>query len=183
MALLAWLAVTGAGPGPGGPTPGDTTDAVVVRRPVAAGAPIGTADLAVAHVPTRLVPEGGHRAVADVAGRTATTDLVVGEIVVDRRLAPEGVQGVAATLPAGRRAVPVPLSGPVPGLAVGHHVDLLAPSAASATPSARAVARDAVVLSVDGEVALVSVADDEAAAVAAASATGALVPAIVGATR
>ncbi|HZQ26633.1 MAG TPA: SAF domain-containing protein, partial [Acidimicrobiales bacterium] len=84
---------------------------LVVRRPVPAGAVVGRDDVGRGRVPARFVPVGGLRAgaAASAVGRTALVDLVVGEVVVARRLSGLDVQGVAALVPAGRRAVVVPV--------------------------------------------------------------------------
>jgi Flp pilus assembly protein CpaB len=60
-------------------------------------------------------------------GSVVRQPVLAGEALVAERLAPQGLTGVAALVPAGHRAVAVPL-GPVaaPPLAVGDLVDVLA---------------------------------------------------------
>jgi Flp pilus assembly protein CpaB len=90
--------------------PGDLVDgsAVEVRRlPEAAVAPQALAE-----------PPSGSMVRQPVAA---------GEPLVPERLAPQGLTGVAALVPAGHRAVAIPI-GPLaaPPLTVGDHVDVLA---------------------------------------------------------
>jgi Flp pilus assembly protein CpaB len=92
--------------------------------PIAAGTTI-TADLVtVRTLPAAAVPEGALR--EPPVGRTAAADIVLGEVLVDARVAPDGLRGVAALLPAGWRALAVPsTSAGLPPLAVGDVVDVL----------------------------------------------------------
>jgi Flp pilus assembly protein CpaB len=100
----------------------------VVRRPVAAGAVVGAADVGVVVMPGRLVPLGAVLSVDAAVGREALVALSPGEVVLRRRLAPDGLTGPAALVPPGWRAVAVPVSSDAAALrlAVGDAVDVLA---------------------------------------------------------
>ena len=158
----------------------------VVARPVDAGAVIGAGDVSVRLVPRSLVPAGVVSGVNDAVGRAALVPLVPGEAVQAGRLAPTGLRGVAALLPAGARALAIPVGPGTPPLERGDHVDVLAsfePSdAPDAGPPTFAVAVGAPVLAVasDGEKAVtVAVSADEAPRVAFAITHGAVTLALV----
>jgi Flp pilus assembly protein CpaB len=157
----------------------------VVVAPVPAGAEVPASAVELADRPGSTVPD------ADVArawdGRTALVDLVPGEVLLAARVAPDGVVGAAALLPAGQRALAV-AGGPGgrPPLRIGDHVDLLATLAAAPDDAAggrtEVVAEDALVLHVDEEADTVTVAvpAEEAPAVASAVATGTVTLALSG---
>ena len=111
---------------------------VVLVGAVAAGDRIEATDVELRSLPAALLPA---TAVTDPPiGRVATDDLYPGEVLVEERVAPEGVQGAAALLPPGSRALAVPSGPGTPPLLVGDTVDVLAtydpllfdPAAASA---------------------------------------------------
>lgn len=88
---------------------------------------------------------------------------------------PATAPGLAASLPAGTRAVAVPADRPAPPLEPTQRVDVLAPSAskdvpedAGATPSVEVLARGAVVLAVDDRRISIAVPEAQAPAVVAA---------------
>jgi Flp pilus assembly protein CpaB len=154
---------------------GSSVRVVVVARAVAAGEVIEAADVAVETRPVAVVPDGAVD--APPVGRVATATLVAGEVVVDARVAPAGLSGVAAVVPEGWRALAVPtstsgLGAPVPPLAAGDRVDLLAPDV---------VAADAVVVAVGDGAVTVAVPGDDVAAVAEALATAVVTVALRGA--
>ena len=162
----------------------------VVARPVDAGAVIGAGDVSVRLVPRTLVPGDG--AVArgrSWLGRAALVPLVPGEVVLARRLAPDGLQGVTALLPPGARALAIPVGPGTPPLDRGEHVDVLAsfePSPApDAGPPTFPVALGAPVLAVAGDAGggeksvTVAVGADEAPRVAFAITHGAVTLALV----
>jgi Flp pilus assembly protein CpaB len=138
--------------------------------------------VAAVDVPARFVPVGGLRGGQGAVGRTALVDLVPGEVVVGRRLAGLDVQGVAALVPAGRRAVVVPVGEAGVVAHPGDRVDVLATfeaDPASGDPTI-AVARGALVLDVREGAVTLAVATAEAPrlafALARATVTLALVP-------
>ena len=129
-------------------------------------------------------------------GSVVCQPVLAGEALVAERLAPQGLTGVAALVPAGHRAVAVPL-GPVaaPPLAVGDLVDVLAvvsaapassgeSAAASASvdrPPAFPLVERAAVVAVEDDTVSVAVPEDDAPGVAFALTQGAVVLALAGA--
>jgi hypothetical protein len=85
-------------------------------------------------------------------GSVVRQSVLTGEALVSERLAPQGLTGVAALVPAGHRAVAVPV-GPVatPPVAVGDLVDVLAVVPAASGPGEVAGGEPAFPL-VDGAV-------------------------------
>ncbi len=134
--------------------------AVVARHAVAVGDAVHAADVTVERVPAAFLPDD--HLTAPPVGRTVVVALFPGQAVVRGQLAPDGVEGVAALLPAGTRAVGVPTDAARPPVRRGDLVDVLAtfdqptgdaaPSLAVAT-GARvvAVSHDAVTLAVDDD--------------------------------
>ncbi len=145
----------------------------VVDAPVAAGSVVERGDVRMERRPAstlpRGVPVGGP---SGAAGHTALVPLVPGEVLLRSRLAPAGLTGAAALLPAGMRAVAVPAGpGGSPPVAIGDHVDVLATfsdgtggssvsgdSPASSGPPTVVVAANARVLALDDEADSVTVA-------------------------
>lgn len=156
---------------------GPLTPVVVAARPVERGAALAGADLTVREVPAGFLPEGVFRTVDEVRGRAPVVPLLAGEPVLRGRLAPDGLSGVAALLPPGRRAMAVPTGGASPPLRKGDAVDVLATFDGA---PAVAVAADATVLDVGTESATISVTPDEARAVAYALSQGGVTVVISG---
>jgi len=158
---------------------GSLRPVVVASRPVAMGAVLRPGDVAVRDLPASFLPERHVAAAAAAVGRTAVVALFPGVPLVADQLAPEGLQGVAALLPPGTRAVSVPGGGASAPVRTGDVVDVLAtfdPSA-SASPSAAAeptfaVAVAALVVDVGDDAATVAVGPEEAKRVAFAVAHG-----------
>jgi Flp pilus assembly protein CpaB len=125
---------------------GETATVVVVTRPVHAGRPIRDADVERRDLPRAVLPDAA--VTRPPVGRVAIVDLFPGEILVARRLAPEGLRGPAALLPPGTRALAVPTGPGTPPLTVGDAVEVLAAvdplvaasEPASAPPRGRVVA-------------------------------------------
>ena len=161
---------------------GTTTVVAVATRDIAAGDPLRTADVELVDRPLAVVPDDALDHVPD--GRVAATAIGAGEVVVAARLAPVGVTGLAATLPAGSRAIAIPVEvGLAPPLAVGDRVDVLvalAPEAAGAGPPGFVVAAGALVVSVDEGAVTVAVSAPAAPRVAVALGHGAVTLALVG---
>ena len=148
----------------------------VVVRPVGPGEVLEPADVVARPVPAAFLPSGTFP--ADPVGHAALVPLLPGEVVVREKLAPWGVQGAAALLPPGTRAVAVPAGpGARPPVRPLDRVDVLA----SYEFEARVVATGALVVDVaDPESVTVAVAADEAPAVAHAVAQAAVVLAVTG---
>ncbi|MDQ6909949.1 MAG: Flp pilus assembly protein CpaB [Actinomycetota bacterium] len=155
---------------------GSLRDAVVATRPVAFGAVVTAGDVGVRRVPAAFLPEQGVGSLADTVGRTAVAPLFAGQAVVRGQLAPEGLQGLAALLPAGTRAVAVPTGAATAPLRRGDVVDVLATFDSSGDSSGREptfpVATDAVVVDVGPDAATVAVVPEQAKRVAFAVTQG-----------
>ena len=159
---------------------GDTRTVAVARHRIAMGSTIDAADVESQPWPLAMIPDGAVDSVA--GGRTATATIEPGEAVLASRLAPEGVHGMTALVPAGWRALAVPVAPTVLTLAIGDHVDLIAGFDVGNASRDRApsliVARDAIVVAVDEERVTVAVPDDDAERVAFAIVAGTIVPAL-----
>jgi Flp pilus assembly protein CpaB len=97
----------------------------VAIRDLAPGDVIDASTVEVRHLPDAVLSAG---ALAEPpSGSVVRQPVVAGEPLVAERLAPQGLTGVAALVPAGQRAVAVPI-GPLaaPPLAIGDLVDVLA---------------------------------------------------------
>jgi len=106
---------------------GGLVEVAVAARPVAAGATLAAADVAARRLPAALLPDAPRPASAAAAtGRVARVDLAAGEVLLTARLAPDGVEGVAALLPPGRSAVAVPADAARLALRPADRVDVLA---------------------------------------------------------
>lgn len=99
---------------------------VVAVGDVDPGEVVETGDVSVRLMPTGIVPDAGFAEARDVVGRTAVVKLLGGTPVVRGHLAPWGLQGIAALLPPGTRAVAVPTGSASVPLRRGDLVDLLA---------------------------------------------------------
>ena len=158
---------------------------VVARRDLEPGRLIGDDDTMVRALPVDAVPD---RAIERVpVGRTVTAAIVAGEVVSASRLSPDGVTGLAAQVPPGRRAIAIPVEGSALRVQIDDRVDVLDPAggqgyAGGASGPSEIVARAAIVVDVGvGESTItVAVEQDEAAPVAGALAHGAPVLALAG---
>jgi len=121
-----------------------------------------------------------------VIGRTVHERIEPGEAMVDARLAPPDLVGVAARTPTGRRAMAIPLDDRAPPLVAGQRVDLYAGDAAPSGPgpdglaTGRLIARDAVVVDVDDRHVTVAVGNADVSAVAAALIESTVIIAVAG---
>ena len=169
---------------------GRTRPVVVATRDLSPGDTIEGSDVEV-----RTLPEAaaGSTALREApTGAVVSQPVVAGEALVGQRLAPDGLSGVAALVPAGQRAVAVPL-GPMgaPPLAIGDLVDVLAvvPVAADGVADAGAdtgepafpLAEDAMVVDVGEQSVSVAVPDVDAPRLAWTLTNGSVVLALAGA--
>ena len=147
---------------------------VTAARPVEVGAVLRSADVVVRAMPAAFLPEGAVGATGEVVGRTVVVPLFRGTPVVAGQLAPDGVVGVAALLPAGGRAVAVPTGPASVALRRGDRVDVLAtfdPPPAGEDPTFP-VAEAALVVDTGPEAVTLAVEAEEALRVAYAVAAG-----------
>jgi Flp pilus assembly protein CpaB len=168
-------------------------------RPVAvATRDLGPGDVVDAGaVEVRELPRGvlGEATMAEApVGAVVRHPILAGEPVAPARLAPDGLAGVAALVPAGERAMAVPV-GPagVPPLAVGDLVDVVTVTPGDATAPAEGASDDgsgdpaftlverAAVVDVAEQAVTIAVPDRDAPRVAWAVANGAVVLALAGA--
>lgn len=162
---------------------GATQAVVVIDHARRAGEALGPGDVALVERPRAVVPADALEALPP--GAVLRADVFAGEVLVAGRLAPSGLTGVAAMLPAGTRAVAIPTeAGLVPPLAPGDRVDVLVALPAEAAgdgPPGFAVATSALVVAVDEAGVTVAVPRDTAPRVAVALGQGAVTLALVGA--
>ena len=130
---------------------GTLAEVPVAVAHIAAGDPVGPDDYELRRVPESLLPEPGFLLEPD--GLTAVVPVWPGEVLVESKFAPAGVDGPAALLDPGERAIAVPRIETTPPVGVGDRVDViltLDPSAAGGLgPPAIPIARAARVLHVD----------------------------------
>jgi Flp pilus assembly protein CpaB len=107
------------------PDGGPPISVVIAATDVARGAVLTEAALEAVTVPSRFAPPAAMRDVARATGRIAVADIAAGEIVTELRLAGAGSGPTAALVPAGMRAVQVPVASLV-GVKPGDLVDVIA---------------------------------------------------------
>lgn len=156
---------------------------LVARHELHAGDEIDPSDVELVARPTAVVPATAlDRLPPDAVART---DVFAGEVLVTQRLAPSGLRGAAARLPAGTLAVAIPIDpSTTPPLAVGDRVDILVAlprETAGDGPPGFTLAPGALVVAVDDAAATVAVPRDLAARIVVAFGEGAVFLALVGA--
>lgn len=152
---------------------GDTQPVAVATGGVGVGELLSTRVEWVEY-PIAVIPDSAATDLpADSVARTAVT---AGEIIVLGDIVPEG-RSLAASLPPNTVALAVPIGAGSPPLAVGDHVDLLAPRT-QLDESAR-LAEGVVVVGVEERAITVAVANADAAAVAHAVTRSDIVAALV----
>jgi pilus assembly protein CpaB len=107
------------------PDGGPPVSVVAATTDVARGAVLTEAALEVVTMPSRFAPAGAMRDVARATGRIAVADIAAGEIVTELRLAGARSGPTAALVPAGMRAVEVPVASVV-GVKPGDLIDVIA---------------------------------------------------------
>ena len=133
--------------------------------------------------PRPLVPPGALSGLPD-GGRLAEA-VYAGEPIREERLTSAGLSAVAARLPAGTRAIAIPVApGLVPSLALGDRVDVLVALPAEAAgdgPPGFTLATNVLVVDVSETAVTIAVPADAAPRIAVAFGTGAVTLALVGA--
>jgi Flp pilus assembly protein CpaB len=124
LLLAAWSAVHAARPSARAAAP--VVSAVVAARNLPAGATIAAGDVRTASWPAELRPVTALTNRADAVGHRVAGPLAAGELLTSGRLVSSDL---AAGLPVGLVAVPVPLVDPASATLIraGNHVDLLSP--------------------------------------------------------
>jgi pilus assembly protein CpaB len=155
---------------------GTSVPVLVATRDLAPGEPLDATSSHIEPRPGPLVPDDALHARQDDV-RVAEA-IYAGDIVRAARLAPAGLSAVAARLPAGTRAMAVPVEpGLVPTLTVGDRVDVLvalAPEAAGGGPPGFVLAAAAPVVDVDDAAVTIAVPADAAPRLAVAFGAGAV---------
>jgi len=161
---------------------GATRSVVVATRDLGVGHELEADDTRRTELPDRVLPDDAVR--RSPTGRVVHSPIFEGEVLVDGRLAPPELRGVAAALPTGTRAVAIPAeAGTTPDIEVGHRVDVivaLPPDDTGAGPPGIVVAAGAPVVAVTEQAVTVAVDPDTAPRIAVALAQGAVTLAIVG---
>ncbi|HEX5946908.1 MAG TPA: SAF domain-containing protein [Acidimicrobiales bacterium] len=182
---------------------GQTRPVAVATRDLAPGDVVDAGAFEVRDVPEAMLPDAvldgvvdGPEDASEPSGVTAGDPpvgavvrhpVLAGEPLVAARLAPHGLTGAAALVPAGWRAVAVPLGAAgAPPVTTGDLVDILAvtPAAAEAVRGqdpAFALVEQALVVDVADDAVTVAVPGDDAPRVAWALSNGAVVLALAGA--
>lgn len=161
---------------------GETELVVIANGDIEVGDRVEPGDVTVEARPRVLVPAGALHALPD--GAIASAAIVAGEVVVESRLAPAGLSPLAASLPAGTRAVAIPAElGLTAPLQAGDRVDVLvalAHEAAGDGPPGFTLVPNAVVVAVDEHAVTIAVPRDDAPRIAVALGAGAVSLALVG---
>ena len=100
----------------------------VARRRLETGHVLTRDDTVVRVLPVDAVPDAAIGDGDELAGRTVTPAIVAGEVLSAQRLAPDGLEGIAALVPAGRRAIAIPIEGTGLAVRVDDRVDVLDPT-------------------------------------------------------
>ncbi len=153
---------------------GSLRTVAVARHPVEVGTVLRRADVSEERVPAAFLPEGWVRSASEVVGRTAVVPLFRNAPILRGQVAPWGLQGVAALLPPGARAVAVPTGDAAPKLRTGDVVDVLATFDSHGEEPTVEVALGALVVDVAEESATLAVTDEQAPRVAFAVVNGAV---------
>ena len=107
------------------PDGGPPVAVVVATTHLARGVVLTESSIELVTLPSRFAPPGALRDLARAAGRIAVADIAAGEIVTDLRLAGARSGPTASVVPAGMRAVEVPVASAV-GVRPGDLVDVIA---------------------------------------------------------
>jgi Flp pilus assembly protein CpaB len=107
------------------PDGGPPVSVVAATTDLARGAVLTESALEVVTMPSRFAPPGAMRDVARATGRIAVADIAAGEVVTELRLAGARSGPTASLVPAGMRAVQVPVASVV-GVKPGDLVDVIA---------------------------------------------------------
>ena len=104
---------------------GGSGSVLVARADLERGTAVGPSMVEVRSIPARYRQPGALTAPGQALGRVLTNDVLAGEALTEARLAPPGGP-VAALVPEGFRAFPLPAMFPSGSLAPGDRVDVLA---------------------------------------------------------
>jgi Flp pilus assembly protein CpaB len=108
------------------PDLGPPIGVVVAAADLPRGSVLGTGDVQIARLPSRVVPTGALADPSAAVGRILLAGIAPGEVVTESRLAPRGAGPIAALVPEGLRAVIVTAPLPPGTVRAGDLVDVLA---------------------------------------------------------
>jgi Flp pilus assembly protein CpaB len=158
---------------------GSPRSVLVATRDLTAGDQVKEGEVEVRSLPSALVPPDAVGDPSQAQGRVVVAPVFTGQAIVRRQLAPWGLTGAAALLPAGKRGISVAAGPAAARLVKGDTVDVLAtfdpatPEGAGKEPTFP-VATAASVIDVGGEAVTIAVDPEEAKRVAFAVAHGAV---------
>jgi len=158
---------------------GSPRSVLVATRDLTAGDQVKGSEVEVRSLPSALVPPDAVGDPSQAQGRVVVAPVFTGQAIVRRQLAPWGLTGAAALLPAGKRGISVAAGPAAARLVKGDTVDVLAtfdpatPEGAGKEPTFP-VAVAASVIDVGGEAVTIAVDPEEAKRVAFAVAHGAV---------
>ncbi len=162
---------------------GTTAEVLVARRDLAPGDQVQGDDVTVKARPVALIPTSALRSLPH--GAVARAAMLAGEVIVAERIAPTGLRGVAALLPAGTRAMAIPTEpGSAPPRTPGDHVEVLValpPESAGGGPPGFALVADALVVAITEGTVTIAVPRGSAPRIAVALGLGAVTLALIGA--
>jgi Flp pilus assembly protein CpaB len=156
---------------------GGLQEVAVAAHPVPAGAVLRAADVHWERRPRSFLPASPPA--RSPVGHAVLSALVAGEVVIDARLAPQGLKGPAALVPQGSRALTMPPGPAAAPVQPGDHVDVLVTVEGSDPPTS-VVATDALVVASGDAGVTVAVDAADAPAVAYALTHGAVTLALSG---
>lgn len=158
---------------------------VVATHAVELGSVLRATDIAVRPMPAAFVPEGAMPSADGLVGRTVVVPIFPGAAVMAGHLAPDGLEGLAALLPPGARAIAVPAGPETVAVRRGDRVDVLAtfdPPPVGEEPTFP-VAEAALVVDVGPEAVAVAVPAEDVRRVAYAVAAGVVTLALTAEVR
>jgi pilus assembly protein CpaB len=162
---------------------GESVPVLVATRDLAPGDRLDAGNTRVEQRPLRLVDGDALRTLPD--DTRLAEPVYAGEHVRSERLAPAGLSVVAARLPAGTRAMAIPVEpGTVPSLVIGDRVDVLvalSPDAAGDGSPGFALATEVLVVDVDDAAVTIAVPAATAPRIAVAFGAGAVTLALTAA--
>lgn len=156
---------------------GSAKPVLVARHDIAVGAPVNTSDVEVRSLPAALVPSDAMGGVDQARGHVVVVPVFAGQAVIRRHLAPFGLTGAAALLPAGKQGISVAAGPAAAKLSKGDTVDVLAtfdPATAPGKEPTFSVAVASLVIDVGSDAVTIAVDPEEAKRVAFAIAHGAV---------
>jgi pilus assembly protein CpaB len=106
------------------PAIGPSMPVVAAARDLIRGTTLTVEMLTAKEIPSAYTPPGAIRTTQDAVGRTLISDVAAGEAITATRLGSAHAGPVASLVPAGMRAVNVPVTS-AGGVVVGDHVDVL----------------------------------------------------------